>query len=420
MWNERDGNRTFISAWAQQNWNCCTWTTPFERRGRSTICNTGRDSKSCELSCRWDEGPIPRQLKGVAHITDRGMQRLGDVPRLHRLYLQGLDVGDTGLSSLGKLTALRYLEVYNLKINGNCLANLKTSNDLRTLKLGGGTITAANLEHLKRLANLEELSLTPVDDVGLGHLAGMSNLKRLTIVAGNVTDAGLKHVAGIASLESLRIWHTDIHGIGLASLATMKKLTDLDVRDNLHAVPDEVGRGLSELRNLRQLRVGSGVFGDWGNQKSDRYGDRFLGQISGLTQLEALDLYNCSEISDDGLKQLERFNQLQKLRLGNTHVTDVGLPHLAVLTKLTELGLSSLRVTDQGITHLATLRDLKKVNLSGTTVSASGLKFVLDSFPALQDVEINPTDSKTASEGKGVTQDEIEHFRGELENRHRK
>ena len=51
-------------------------------------------------------------------------------------------------------------------------------------------------------------------DADLANLAGLTNLKRLTLANSPVTDAGLTHLKGLAQLESLNLFHTAVTDAG--------------------------------------------------------------------------------------------------------------------------------------------------------------------------------------------------------------
>ena len=117
-----------------------------------------------------------------------------------------------------------------------------------------------------------------------------------------------------------------------------------------------------------------------GNDKPEDYAYRFkaneehfessefekaLVQFSALTQLEGLDLTECS-ISDDGLERLQVLPNLRWLDLSNCEViTDQGLANLAPLTGLEYLDLAGCSVTDAGLAHLAGLKNLRYLNFEG-------------------------------------------------------
>jgi hypothetical protein len=84
----------------------------------------------------------------------------------------------------------------------------------------------------------------------------------------------------------------------------------------------------------------------------------------------ALDL-NGPNVTDAGLKELARFQNLDRLDLRRTQVTGVGLKELVGLTKLDHLNLPG-QVTDAGLKELACLKNLTMLGFGGQHVTNVG------------------------------------------------
>jgi len=127
-----------------------------------------------------------------------------------------------------------------------------------------------------------------------------------------------------------------------------------------------------------------------------------------------------SDITDDGLKDLSRFSNLETLNLSWTRITGKGLFYLKNLkgltnldlegTDLTDAGLMTLaglesieilnlrqtNITNNGIPHLARLKKLHRLNVKVTSVSADGLKSLpryVDSSPSVGNISKEFTNS---------------------------
>ena len=61
---------------------------------------------------------------------------------------------------------------------------------------------------------------------------------------------------------------------------------------------------------------------------------------------------SATKITDAGLKDVAKLQQLIVLRLDGTHITDAGLKEVAKLQKLTVLGLSGPQITKAGVAEL--------------------------------------------------------------------
>ena len=126
----------------------------------------------------------------------------------------------------------------------------------------------AQVGHLSRLKHLTFI-LTPVNDAGLAHLEGLSNLESLMLRGRNeVTDAGVAHLTRMNSLKGLYLENSQISDDGLVSVS---KLTNL------------------ETLNLARTQVG----------------DAGLAHLDGLTHLENLGL-DGTKVTDAGLIRLLR------------------------------------------------------------------------------------------------------------------
>lgn len=80
--------------------------------------------------------------------------------------------------------------------------------------------------------------------------------------------------------------------------------------------------------------------------------DEDLVYLEDLPDLTWLCLWVCPNVTDGGLKHLERLHHLEYLNLGETKVTDKGLVHLTELKNLDFLIFDFTRVTDEGIEEL--------------------------------------------------------------------
>ena len=94
--------------------------------------------------------------------------------------------------------------------------------------------------------------------------------------------------------------------------------------------------------------------------------------MENLIELRHLTLAG-SEITDEGLKSLSRFDKLRVLSLSETGVTGAGMVHLAPLTELESLFLIDTQVDDNGLQPLGGLPALQELYLNGTPVTDQGL-----------------------------------------------
>ncbi|HEY7314984.1 MAG TPA: protein kinase [Gemmataceae bacterium] len=201
--------------------------------------------------------------------------------------------------------------------------------------------------------------IAKVEDVGLDHLKGLTNLAYLDLDGTVVTDAGVERLKGLTHLTYLDLGGTRVSDAGLEHLKKLTNLTYLDL--GVTRVSDRGLERLEGLTNLTGLWLGG-----------TRVSDAGLERLKRLTELTALWL-NHTSVSDTGLIHFKALTNLTILDLAATQVSDAGLPHLKALTKLTELNLDNTQTSDAGLVHLKGLTNLTQLWLSGTRVSDGGM-----------------------------------------------
>ncbi len=106
---------------------------------------------------------------GYAQVTDNGIDHFGNLTNLKRLTISGNKLTDVGLQALRQIPSLLYLDLggsqrtdsglWSVSITDSGIEAVATLEKLEELRLDGTTITARNLEPLKRLPHLKRLSL---------------------------------------------------------------------------------------------------------------------------------------------------------------------------------------------------------------------------------------------------------------------
>ena len=130
-----------------------------------------------------------------------------------------------------------------------------------------------------------------IDDDDLDQLRGLKHLRDLNLIKTQITDAGLQHLSELKQLRSLSLSGPDITDTGLESLQGLDQLQCLSLE--LTSVTDV---GLEHLKGLKQLQV------------LDLYGtkitDAGLKHLKGLTALRWLNVYHCTQLTEEGIKNL--------------------------------------------------------------------------------------------------------------------
>lgn len=184
------------------------------------------------LRLRVDEFPADKlcvlsRLKALRYltldgpfVTDKVLERLGDLIHLEQLDLCQSRVTDDGLWHLKHLTNLQRLRLDGSYVTGAGFKHLQDLHNLIDLWLSETEIGNDDLVHLQNLPNLRNLNLagTKVNDAGLVHLRALLNLEWLNLADTEVTNAGLNEVKKIKSLSTLHCAQTAVTESGVAML----------------------------------------------------------------------------------------------------------------------------------------------------------------------------------------------------------
>ncbi|XP_059502261.1 uncharacterized protein si:ch73-173p19.1 isoform X2 [Stegostoma tigrinum] len=221
---------------------------------------------------------------------------LKDLPVLHTLHLDNLDITETSLKALRCHPTLSSLSVSGLQaLNGDTTLKIISGLKLTHLKLPDRhTVSDSGLHFLSFLEQLTELDLTDytqVTDQGISYLGRLLRLVKLSLSNTLVTDAGLVHLQPLKNLEELCLDRTSISSKGVAKC----------------------------IRNLPRLQVLS--------LASTCVGDSVVSH----------GLLHC--------------RQLLKVNLSRTRITDRGLRHISQ-TSVSQLNLDGTGVTLPGISSL--------------------------------------------------------------------
>ncbi len=358
---------------------------------------------------------IPQQAK-----TDLGLKHyLAAIEPPNALDLPRWQITDAGLVYIKRLTNLETLSLRKTKVTDAGLVHLKSLINLTRLNLWESEVTDVGLVHLKGLTELRGLGLrnTQITDAGLVHLKGLTNLQTLDLSHTQVTDAGLVHLAGL-NLKSLVIPKQARTDIGLKHfLAAVEPSSELKLR--YWEITDA---GLVHLRGLPNLQ--------------SLYLPKQLTDV-GLVHLAGMNLKSLvipkQARTDIGLKHfLAAMTPSPELDLGNWQITDAGLEHLKEWTNMQGLGLRSTQITDAGIAHLKELTRLERLDLHDTQITFSAVAELRNALPnckvenAVKNVRFNsdanlsklallPPQRQLRLYGDKITDTGLAHLQGQTE-----
>jgi hypothetical protein len=173
--------------------------------------------------------------------------------------------------------------------------------------------------------------------------AGQRELIELTGKA--VHDKAIEPMRNVQGVTRVVIEQSELSAAGLAVLATIPELEQLVIRGK--AVDDE---GLSELVSSQNLRV--------------------------------LNLPRTT-ISRTTLEKLQQLPRLMLLRIGSPHLEDDCLQVITGMPAIRFLHLIDIPITDQGLRHLYDFEQLESLYLDGARVSGEGVSKLMEKLPRL-------------------------------------
>ena len=244
------------------------------------------------------------------------------------------------VSSLGGIEKLVRLE--ELRVSLNRITDLTPLAGLRNLRiLSLGTNQIVDITPLAGLVRLQFLTLDFNRIVDLSALSGLINLRELGLAHNPLGN--LEPLSSLSRLKKLVLTQNRLVDISaLATLADLEVLL-LDRNRIVDLAP------LSGLANLRELGISL-------NQIAD------LSPIGDLLRLERL-FANNNRIAD--LQFLADNRALTHLQLSNNGIDDIAF--VAALANLEELDITSNQVSDLG--PLAGLKNLRRLALAANEIS---------------------------------------------------
>jgi Leucine-rich repeat (LRR) protein len=290
---------------------------------------------------------------------------------------------------------------------------------LASLVVEGPGITNQLTSRIAEQHNLASLTLknTLVDDEGIEQLVDLKTLKVIELrVAPLISDRAMESLVKLPKLRAVRLVGGNITDRGVATLLRAPKLHELDVR-NCRNVTKAGIEQIGAKGTVRVLKIGG-----------PKIDDQTLGIVATMTHLAGLCLDNC-DISDAGLKKLDRLSpedlalhecpkvtdrglevlanygnlrqltlqgvgakgvslakiphpeKLLVLSLAQSGITDSEVSTLAGMTHLESLNLSQTAITDAAVDAIARLTSLKKLTLTQTHVGDKGAQRLRKALP---------------------------------------
>ncbi|MDV6032107.1 MAG: protein kinase [Phycisphaera sp. RhM] len=200
---------------------------------------------------------------------------------------------------------------------------------------------------------------------GLARMDELSGILNLTVGGTMVGDEAVKQVSTLSNISSLTMSGTEVTNAGLRDLAKMRQLTFLSLvltqvtAEDLHVLDD------LELWALHLAYT--------------QVSDQGLQHLAKFDQLKWLGL-GATQISDDGLRHLRGLRELTTLSLHETDVTSAGLVHLQLLPNLRELEVGATQIDDRAVEPLLKLHRLTRLEL-GDQLTAKAIAELKSGLP---------------------------------------
>ncbi len=343
-----------------------------------------------------------RMLQLVDVLTDEHLAELGPLVNLEQLILwqQGLPVS-LGLTCLDNKPKLVWFATGNVQPTDAALARIGRLTKLEKLQTNIAAVTDVGVTHLAKLTNLKMLVLEgepgPNQDSnrvtadGLQAIGKLTNLNTLFLfgkILGAVESQEMPHVtdqllAGwspqLKNLKELQIADCDLTDEGMILLSKLPSLTLLGLFGQVQ-ISQRGREALGTMTTLRELTLT-----DPGMTDDDL---KLLGQ---LTNLEALSLSQAEELTDDALAALAALKRLDRLSVSSSKITGRGMAALKGLGHLQTLNLYGDPINDAGVETITTLATLRELNLAQTKITDAALKSIGSRLKELTTLDISGT-----------------------------
>jgi hypothetical protein len=263
---------------------------------------------------------------------------------LEEFTLTGASVTDKLAARLSRFPMLRSLMVGSCeKLTGEFLHQLAPAlPKLERLYLSHVDLGDQAVEDLAGLKHLETLGLrgTRITDQGLGRLASLKNLRSLDVGGTKVTVNGLGALAGL-KLASLGFLSTDNPHFAAQAAEVAKvlpKLEGLSLTGSEFRV--EHAEALSAFQELRLVSLKEAL------PKAEA--------IGALQKVKRLEVFHCQHpgFGDAEMEGLAQLKHLKEISLSNTALTNAGLLKLTRNKELREVHVCSTAVTESGVDGL--------------------------------------------------------------------
>ncbi|MHC4878921.1 MAG: LamG-like jellyroll fold domain-containing protein [Planctomycetota bacterium] len=374
--------------------------------------------ESLQLPAGQTDAVVPKLLTakrlkrlGVGFKSERvsSLSQLSELDQLESLRLLYVDV-TADSSSPGSLQFLQQLPnltsfgLARCKVSTQCLRKLAKLNRLRELSLRDNFVEPDTLKELGQFLHLDSLTVTGagLTDASTGLFDNLTNLKLLHVLKNELSPEGIATLR--KSLPGCRI-ESD-HGTFEATAPkpytppttdgySDRKLAELAVKiGGLAEVQDNAAGTKSHVKpseelpkqpfRLISIQFESAITPDQAGQIAELSGNLrpFKGSESKQRGLSRLTL-SATEIDDSVIRRLSGL-QTARLVVDQTNISDQALVTIGKFEILILLRLKGTSITDKGLVHLEGLKSLRDLDLSETRVTETGVTRLSQALPECQ------------------------------------
>jgi hypothetical protein len=247
------------------------------------------------------------KLNNSVRISDRGIRYLTSLP-LSVLEIQQMGIGDEAMGYVSRIKSLVNLQASKLPISDVGVARLTQLPKLEVLDLTMSQVTDEGLKDVAKIKTLRSLDLEgiqTIDGSGLPNLAPLKQLEFLRLKFLGLKPGSLKTLPLFPKLDTLDIEDSSIKDADLEGLDRLPSLENLDIGDNARLT----GKCLAYLRNCKKLR-------DL-NISRNSFTAADLMQLKGMKALETININSCPRISAADVDLLRKNFPTVSFKSGN-------------------------------------------------------------------------------------------------------
>ena len=240
-------------------------------------------------------------------ITDRGFKGIGKLKILEEIRLNDcMSLTDEGIKALAGCQNLKSVDMHGMKITGSGFGLLTELPNLHALFFEAVELTNDGLAAIGKLQQVQDLRIRDaiqLDSSGIKHLSDMTELNMLELRQISLDDEGFAALGTLPKLEALSIRQTNVTGTGFRSWAAspVEKIDCSRTKMN-----DD---GLRELARLKHVRSVDLSF----NPDNPDITDTGLAELAKMKSLEYFVFSHCPNITDQGLASLGTLPELTNI-----------------------------------------------------------------------------------------------------------